>query len=65
MKHDTTTPEGLKEARAALGMTQSALGAILGVHWTTVARWEAGQPMPERATRFVMNLLMSEAGEAP
>jgi transcriptional regulator with XRE-family HTH domain len=36
------TGEGLKEKRAALGLTQAQLAEILEVKSNTVARWERG-----------------------
>lgn len=42
-RYDTSTPAGLKAARLALGLTQDALGAALGVHWGTISRWEHGE----------------------
>ena len=41
------TPDELKAARAALGLTQVGLAAVFGVHKDTVARWEQGRyPVP-------------------
>jgi predicted ATPase/DNA-binding CsgD family transcriptional regulator len=37
------TPEGLVARRQALGLTQHALGKLLGVRRNTVARWERGE----------------------
>lgn len=37
------TPAELRAAREALGLTQPELGERLGVHWTTVSRWENGR----------------------
>ena len=36
------TPDELREARLALGLTQQQLADALFVHITTVARWETG-----------------------
>src|SRR5580658_9168736 len=33
-------PGVVRSTREALGLSQSAFGAILGVHWVTVSRWE-------------------------
>jgi transcriptional regulator with XRE-family HTH domain len=41
-----TIAQTLAAARAKSGMTQTAVASALGVHWTTVARWEQGQRMP-------------------
>ena len=41
------TPETLVALRTLAGLTQSGLSALLGVHRTTVARWETGKiPIP-------------------
>lgn len=41
------TPDELKAARDALGLTQVGLAAVLGVHKDTYARWEQGRyPVP-------------------
>jgi DNA-binding XRE family transcriptional regulator len=37
----------LKAARTRLGLSQTALGKVLGVHRQSVARWELGSlPVP-------------------
>ena len=36
-------PSELKVLRARMGLTQAALAELLGVTWSTVARWETGQ----------------------
>lgn len=41
------SPETLLALRTLAGLTQSGLAASLGVHRTTVARWETGRsPIP-------------------
>lgn len=38
----------LRTARQRLGWSQSRLAEALGVHWTTVWRWEHGRsPIPQ------------------
>ncbi len=39
---DTMTPKELRKRRTALSVTQAELAARIGVHWSTVARWEQG-----------------------
>jgi DNA-binding transcriptional regulator YiaG len=39
---ETMTPGQLRQARARLGLTGAALGALLGVDGRTVRAWEAG-----------------------
>ena len=45
--------EAIKALRLRLGLTQTELGAEIGVHQVTVARWETGGitpiPMVQRA----------------
>ncbi len=36
------TARELRKRREALGLTQGELANRLGVHWSTVARWEQG-----------------------
>ena len=36
--------------RKALGLTQESLAELLRVERSTVARWEQGQPHPDRGT---------------
>lgn len=40
------TPEQIKTARAALGITQQELSNRVGVSWNTVSRWENGKSKP-------------------
>lgn len=57
---DTTTPAGIKAARAALGMTQDAFAAALGVAWTTVSRWETGRRPIDRRTALAVAYLLEQ-----
>jgi len=48
------TGKELQRLRKARELTQAELAAELGVHWSTVARWEQGVRMiPEPVTRLV------------
>jgi DNA-binding transcriptional regulator YiaG len=38
-----------REIRQRLGVTQQRVAEAVGVHWTTVARWESGQRRPRGA----------------
>ena len=42
------TPPEVRHARIALGMSQSKLGAALGVSARTVRAWEQGENKPHR-----------------
>jgi DNA-binding transcriptional regulator YiaG len=51
MKNASMFGQALVAARKHLRMTKAALGQRLGVHYHTVARWEKGRFMPDRADR--------------
>lgn len=56
------TPEELKRLRAKLGLTQEQLGAEVGVHRVSVARWETGEhKVPEPVARLLRRLLEDRA----
>ncbi|HET7768115.1 MAG TPA: helix-turn-helix domain-containing protein, partial [Chloroflexota bacterium] len=42
MAGDVLTSQSLRARRLALGLSQAALGSLLGVSANTVARWERG-----------------------
>lgn len=51
-----TGPE-LTAIKQQLGMKSAALAKILGVHWTTISRWEHGHvPIPQIAAAFLQHL---------
>jgi transcriptional regulator with XRE-family HTH domain len=53
------TPETLVALRTLAGLTQSGLSALLGVHRTTVARWETGKiPIPHWVERTIGAAIM-------
>ena len=39
---DESTRHAMRRHRMALGLSYSALGRFLGVHWSTIRKWEAG-----------------------
>lgn len=52
------TPADLRAAREALGLTQTEFAARLGVHWTTVSRWENGRlPISKRVAMAVKGMM--------
>lgn len=53
------TPRELKRIRMALGLTQAALAAELGVSRETLTRWETGRRrrIPEPAARLLRRLV--------
>ncbi len=52
------TPAELKRIRSALGLTQAAFAAELGVYRETVARWEIGtRRIAEPVARLARRLL--------
>lgn len=51
------TAEGVRGARAGLGLAQRELAAVLGVHITAVQRWEVGdRAVPGPAARLLLAL---------
>lgn len=44
----------IREARAALGITQVEFGNLIGVRQSTVARWEAGTDSPTDANKVTI-----------
>lgn len=58
------TADELRKIRKALGLTQPALAARLGVHPVTVARWEIStRRIPEPTARLI-RLLLAEQRKA-
>lgn len=58
-----TTPEGVRSVRAARGLTQGDLAALLRVDRKTIQRWESGAtPLPGPAA-ILLDLI--EAGSWP
>lgn len=48
--------ERLQAAREAAGLTQAALGKLVGdVEQATVSRWEAGERVPSFETRVLLH----------
>lgn len=55
---DPTDPASLTRAiRSHHRCTQQALADLLGVHWTSVARWEGGTSVPPAVTLRLLHLL--------
>lgn len=54
------TPALAREIRKASGITQARFAEELGVHWTTVARWEAGTRRPRGELRLTYARLLAE-----
>jgi DNA-binding transcriptional regulator YiaG len=44
--------------RQELGLSQSELGAVFGVHWQTVGRWDRGEIVPGASTQWLYKLLL-------
>jgi DNA-binding transcriptional regulator YiaG len=57
------TATALKQRRKALGLTQSALAAKIGVHEITVAKWETGAVPIPKPIALLMQLLTKTEGE--
>lgn len=56
-------PQALTSARKHLGVTKAGLARRLGLHPTTIARWERDRFLPDRADRE--RLLSALAGAPP
>ena len=58
------TPQKARAIRVTAGVSQQRLADELGVHWTTVARWERGTRRPRGPLRLrYSELLMALAFE--
>lgn len=51
----------IKEIRARLGLTQTALAEALGVDQGTVSNWERAANVPRGPARKLLERLLSEA----
>lgn len=49
------------DLREALGLTAAEFGALCGVTWNTVFRWEQGSRHPSRRHQETLNKLKKEA----
>ncbi len=56
--------KNLKRRHEALGLTQSELGAKLGVEANTISRWELGNSEPEHPQMLEKALLWMEMSKA-
>lgn len=56
------SPADLKEARAALGLSQRALAERLGIPQSTLWRWETGKHPIEHATILRLALERLKSG---
>jgi DNA-binding transcriptional regulator YiaG len=44
--------------RRELGLSQTELGAIIGVHWQTIGRWDRAETVPSESTQWLYKLLL-------
>ncbi|HEX4044202.1 MAG TPA: hypothetical protein VHZ76_00870 [Gammaproteobacteria bacterium] len=54
------TGSELRIIRSKLGMSQTKLGKILGVHWKTMHRYETQYPEVPTAIAFMVSQLLKE-----
>ena len=60
------TPDEVRRARKALGLSQSKFAALLGVHVVTVKKWETGaQGMRATADRLIRLLMQKPERPRP
>lgn len=57
------SPALAREIRRDAGVTQVRFAAELGVHWTTVARWESGARRPRGELRLTYARLLAELAQ--
>lgn len=58
------TPSQIREARLALGLTQTEFGILLHAKLRTVQDWEAGKRNMQPATKDLLRRIMTERGIA-
>lgn len=56
-------PALARAIRVDAGVTQARLAQELGVHWTTVARWEAGRRSPRGRLRLAYAQVLASLRE--
>lgn len=57
----TWTPEKISQLRTeVMKMTFAEMGAVLGVHWNTVSRWENGVMTPTFALQRRLTEVLKE-----
>lgn len=61
MNHDPDIGERLKRARRAAGYTQEGAAALLGVHYSTLLRWERSGGLSATALRDAVQLYHTTA----
>jgi DNA-binding transcriptional regulator YiaG len=54
------TPEEVRRARKALGLSQSRFAALLGVHVVTVKKWETGAQGLRATSERLIRLLVEQ-----
>lgn len=55
----------IAKVRGAFELTQSEFGELVGVHWTSVAAWEARRAKPREPTRRYIETLIKDRGLEP
>lgn len=63
VRRSLPTPGLAREIRRAADVSQRRMAAELGVHWTTVARWERGERRPRGDMGVAYARLLTELRE--
>ena len=58
------TPEEVRHARKALGLSQSKFAELLGVHLVTVKKWETGAQGLRTTSERLIRLLVAQGTTA-
>ena len=54
---DPLTPARIKALRQRLGLSLRQIAPLVGVHYSTWSRWEAGEREPEGSSAILLRML--------
>ena len=63
-RHQLPTPALARALRESAGVSQQQMADEIGVHWTTVSRWETGRRSPRGRVLVAYVALLQALGEA-